>query len=617
MGPFENPSWSVDTGTGGKAAIMLAGQSGFVFDSYDADGDGEVTQSEMGLLYFNNHEDYPTTGQTQGVSGGCLRPEGSGVDVCLVASGMGLFTSLTTVAHELIHQFTSEHIYGSECLSKNYSIMSCTPGGGGRTGGDKRVVGLDPWFTARLGWQKPRVAEFESRKVTGEEGLLGGCDSLSSSNVDGGQSPIILYDTSRGSNEYFMLEYRNPSLGGYDSNAPSQGLGVWYVKTNADKSLAIFTPGISGSDSDAADFLLFPPDGKPGSGNLWTNRNGVFTVNWAGKDQPSNLFLGVGKVRGDSREMAVEWGSGGQFVPRFAEDDTVIDVTPGEYIRLQGSFGASKFGRKARLLSEDGTVNEEVGTNSNSWSCNEIGVTIPTSVPPGDYLLRVYNSDEALYVNSRRLRVGKQEANVNIVLPIDGATFLDTDTIHLKAESWVEGSGHNNWPNVIWEVDGRIVQYSHVDYIYAQFYSYGEHIVRFYALVNSEQVDDQVTIFIEESPPPEKETNTPPQATILEPSHNALIFANQSDTGGWFKSVALRGRAEDAQDGVLNWRTNTKWVVKNSAGVTVATDYSPYGSAKLYAESCTGSVYSISFTATDSGGLQGVMTIDIKIAIFC
>ena len=230
--------------TTGRKLPMLkleAAKSGFDFSRYDRNRDGRVAASELGLLIIENF----STGGGQTVSTkSCTKVPVPGstkmIDVCTGGSYVGHDANISTIAHELSHLLGTIDIYGTTCLSQGLSLMTCT-GYVGALPNPKpdQTFLLDPWHRSRLGWLKPRIYSL----TDAGSALLRESSELYGESYNGG--PIILYDPRKGTQEYFILEYRGrqgstrvrgstSSIGyGYDADAPEDGVAVWHVKTDA------------------------------------------------------------------------------------------------------------------------------------------------------------------------------------------------------------------------------------------------------------------------------------------------------------------------------------------------------------------------------------------------
>ena len=209
----------------------IAATQGFDFGRYDRNRDGTVSEAELGILVIDN---FSQIGGVTSANPGCInisRPAGGLISVCSGVSFIGEDTNIATFAHELSHQLGTIDLYGTNCLSKNLSLMSCT------AADDLFLSFLDPWHRSRLGWLKPRIFSLSS---------AGSVFLAEPSNTYGNaynKGPIILYDPSRGTNEYFILEYRARQRDkannayGYDADIPHNGVVVWHIKTDSDGNL--------------------------------------------------------------------------------------------------------------------------------------------------------------------------------------------------------------------------------------------------------------------------------------------------------------------------------------------------------------------------------------------
>ena len=129
-----------------------------------------------------------------------------------------------TTCHEIAHILGTTDFYGiwgtGECLASHLSLMSCT--------GDEKYH-LDAWHKMQFGWSEPRIYSLNSS----------GSVSLPAAQRGIPSAPIILYDTNRGVDDFFLLEYRTQNVtgsgGGYDVNVAGNGLVIWHVAHKPDK----------------------------------------------------------------------------------------------------------------------------------------------------------------------------------------------------------------------------------------------------------------------------------------------------------------------------------------------------------------------------------------------
>jgi M6 family metalloprotease-like protein len=400
-------------------AIELAASAGFDFARYDTDHDGRVTNPELTVLIVDAAPFGDAAGAVRSSDPGCVRPGGLLIDICLGIPGVNEDATFATIAHELVHSLgMNQEVYGSHCLSQNMSLMSCTGSG---------LYHLDPWHKIQLGWVKPRIYPIT---YPGASALLGA--TAGRLHVE----PIILYDPRRGRNEYFILEYRNRSVGTYDVNMadPAAGVAIWYVQTDAAGNLQTIPGAIewgnngvmesvragddymrdagkiwtgandqldsivrAGSDDalikDAADWMIGSPfeDGVPGSrgqSTLWRASHGEITsLRWL-DGTSTGLRIRVGTSSGTAPLVSIEWRTTAA-APAPRVDELRGDVVPaGITVVINGDFGVDYASRVVSLIR--GTTRRDVPIIGGT--CGYITVQLPADIAPATYQLVVYNN---------------------------------------------------------------------------------------------------------------------------------------------------------------------------------------------------------------------------------
>ena len=326
----------------------------------------------------------------------------------------------------------------------------------------------------RFGWIEPRVYDLtDSGSCTYLEAAQNGGSYLTEN-----RRPIFLYNPAQGPNQYFALEYRWPKSGTYDANAADQGLAVWYISTNPDKTLPqivglnlregsdgilqtvpavgsddvrsvaeeeqwiwagpdriLQTRPAAGSDdfieTDAPVFVLGAPDALRGVSSLWKNTDGLFRLRlqldrWLDESE-NNLHLQVSPVSDDTPIMEVEWGFGKPFTAHINKLVGSHAGPPGSQLTLDGLFGVSNGGRVVSLTDGTETYDLEVV----SWSCTRISVRIPEGVPAGSYKLRVYTDGSHATGSNAELFTVEDAAAITIspeggslTIPDDGSIYV-------------------------------------------------------------------------------------------------------------------------------------------------------------------------------------------------
>ncbi|WP_062432496.1 COG1470 family protein [Herbidospora daliensis] len=175
------------------------------FARYDTDRDGAVEDSELAVsTIFTSRPGTDGCGQTKAVAPG---RELDGKRVAFETADSGTATNRLTLAHELAHQaFDMHDLYGFGVGSLDLASSTCAQG----------EVWFEPniWHKMHLGGQKPIVA------------VKDGYVDLSASSI--GQA-YLLYDPEKGTDDYFLVEARDPAPGTYDTNASDSGVVVWRI----------------------------------------------------------------------------------------------------------------------------------------------------------------------------------------------------------------------------------------------------------------------------------------------------------------------------------------------------------------------------------------------------
>ena len=204
----------------------------FNFVQFDSNGDRRLTPDELGILIITNDGD--TSGGADPTGYFELGPKGNvagyAFDNCGMnnVAGVNHQTGFLTIAHELCHLLGAVDLYGSGGLSSGLTSMSSTGG----LPDDMTTCHLDPWHKMQLGWDEPRIEEITSQKWT----------YMPVAQLGNPRAPLILYDSRRGPDEYFILEARTPKSakgGGYDDNVAGTGLVIWHVLQDENKNAKV------------------------------------------------------------------------------------------------------------------------------------------------------------------------------------------------------------------------------------------------------------------------------------------------------------------------------------------------------------------------------------------
>jgi len=273
------------------------------------------------------------------------------------------------------------------------SLMSCTMG---RGADDRDTFHLDPWHKIVLGWVGPRVYDLRGP---------GNCVTLKAPPalgdwVERDHRPVLLYDASRGRNEYFIVEFRNPEVVPYDRDARDSGVAVWYVQTDGGPTRLAQVPlqGRNGGATEPANFLVNAPDGSPfaarGNTPLWRNAHGTFALEWLDRSD-SGVRLRVEAFARDATELRIEWGYEAPFCGSISRAAPSI-VRRGGRLILEGTFGVEEAGRVVSLSTRTRFFDLPVLT----WTSERIEASVPRTVPDGHYDLVIFSDASGTKVSN-------------------------------------------------------------------------------------------------------------------------------------------------------------------------------------------------------------------------
>jgi M6 family metalloprotease-like protein len=288
-----------------QAIRLAAAQGGFDFAAFDRNGDGIVLPQELSILIISAGPAPSVGGQTGPGEPTCQRVHSSPdtpVRVCGRVSSVNEGASLLTMIHEVTHLFGARDLYlGGFSQNFKYTAMAATVSGAESV---RDVVHFDPWYKMAFGWQAPLV--FDTRGT-------GTCVSIDAAQVSGLRSrnlPIILHDPDRGSDEFFLVEYRRRSAGSADANMadPVGGLAIWNAHVMPNGNLEgvrrfrapIRTPNGTATNGwkwiEAAQLSVWgAPNRLFGGGRLWRASDGAVELEWS-DGSSANVTVMVGPV---------------------------------------------------------------------------------------------------------------------------------------------------------------------------------------------------------------------------------------------------------------------------------------------------------------------------------
>ena len=230
------------------------------------------------------------------------------------------------MVHEVAHLLGTVDLYGGKSrIDQGMSIMSGTITG---RADDKWSINMDPYHKMRLGWIRPRI--YEMSEDGGRFQVMS--NQLYGNTENEPKRPVILFNPSKGSYEYFMLESRRRagSAYGFDNSVISSGVALWRIRTNTNHQPAA-TFSLHRNDDNRLssvrlgdDFVIrdaagVPEEIAPGADNVLQSSvrgddvrihdNHVYTIG-----PPNVRFPRVGRgrpwVQADSSVQALIWSSG-------------------------------------------------------------------------------------------------------------------------------------------------------------------------------------------------------------------------------------------------------------------------------------------------------------------
>lgn len=203
------------------------------FSKFDRNHDGNLTDDEIAFLQIDATP--RNCGATRSITSGATY-NGVTVDSNKAMSDSAAQTNILTLAHEVGHQtLDTRDLYGFGVGSFDLYGPTCGPP-------DTTMFEFSAWQKLHLGWITPTVVTRDGYYDVPR--------------ADTSPAAFLLYDPDRGTNDYFLVENREPTAGTYDQSATDSGLVIW----RADDSQ--YT---SGSDT-VRPIEIMRPDGATNAG---------------------------------------------------------------------------------------------------------------------------------------------------------------------------------------------------------------------------------------------------------------------------------------------------------------------------------------------------------------
>jgi M6 family metalloprotease-like protein len=272
--------------TGQRTLAMLEAADEFVdFSIYDLNGDGRLTDLE---LVVNTLEANPLPpGRGLGITINIAPPrrfDGTALDG-LHPSLVGTHTALITIIHENVHAVLHAiDLYG-------FGVGKFDPVSVG--GDDTEFYLPTAWQKMHWGWIAPTVVVGDGFYNVGPAWAT----------VDA----FILYDPDRGTDEYFVVEYRQKAAGSYDASASDEGLVIWRIDETAFNNPANPTRPIELMRPDG---ITLPPDYGGSKTDAW---------NPADPATPQRTMVGTWKDGTPSNVAVRAIGGAGEVVRAYLD----------------------------------------------------------------------------------------------------------------------------------------------------------------------------------------------------------------------------------------------------------------------------------------------------------
>jgi hypothetical protein len=146
-------------------------------------------------------------------------------------------------------------------------------------GKPSQSVYLDPFHKMMAGWNEPRLYAVGAPGRTRLSAL-----HVAATPGEDLRRPLLIYDGTRGSSEFFLMEYRTPGAHLYDNDVSTSGLVVWHVMLDANGRLyrvPADRPNCKGKNLSVPTlFSRAGPDWKFGGGRGYGGGDGPFHPKW-------------------------------------------------------------------------------------------------------------------------------------------------------------------------------------------------------------------------------------------------------------------------------------------------------------------------------------------------
>jgi M6 family metalloprotease-like protein len=214
-------------------ALNQAVEQGFKIEDFDKDNNKFIDPNELGLYFSTNCGAGPNDviAVVRENDGDVIDTQGNVLNYFEQSASGGANVNLKTIAHELSHLYGGAFDFypNNKAEQEHFNYNTATLMGiTASINFNTLLTHQDPFHRLIFGWLKPRIFDVSTMPLSKIEIALtrGGIP------VFRDQSPIILYDSKRGYNNFFIIEYRKASS--FDIGTSENGIAIWKVTRNKD-----------------------------------------------------------------------------------------------------------------------------------------------------------------------------------------------------------------------------------------------------------------------------------------------------------------------------------------------------------------------------------------------
>jgi M6 family metalloprotease-like protein len=278
-------------------AIRLAKEKyKFDFAPFDRNKDGVLTTDELAVILIYNR--WNLDAWCRWAFRNSFDDPKLLVDLAGVV-GYGEEVGFASINHELMHSFGINFEMYDHGFHDHLTVMGATIF---NNPDDRQTFHPDAWIKMQFGWVEPKVS---SLQLPGRATLL----AQQVKPYGDKHGSVILYHPSKGTNEFFLLEYRNPKArgGSYDANVSSAGVAIWHVIHGNNKWITSVPVEGKPKATVASLFNRGAPDWRQGGNKLYTNQDRAIVLKWLDSSDAGVRLRFEAPTEGGTC-VAIRWG---------------------------------------------------------------------------------------------------------------------------------------------------------------------------------------------------------------------------------------------------------------------------------------------------------------------